>query len=303
MSEPEKSRALAPTTGLTPAQHAARATGVGASEAWDALFNRADLWLRKTGREPRSDDDALSRLGQAIQPYIIGEAARALDLIDVVENPDTMWRGRMLAHLDATAAQVGHAGRRIVEAKWRGSREGFGEPGSADVPQKILLQVQAQCRVAEISLAFVPVLFLRPPVAIYEVPYDVELGDMIETGVDRFWWHVEKDISPPVDLDAPEAIAILKRIYPGTNGERIVATPQLESWRAVYHAAKSEENTYEKTADAAKAHLLNAMGEAAELKFSDGKVLRRKLLNRKGYTVEACEYIDARFVNDKEAKP
>jgi hypothetical protein len=300
MSEPEKSRALAPTTGLTPAQHAARATGVGASEVYDALFNRADLWLRKTGREPRSDDDALSRLGQAIQPYIIGEAARALDLIDVVENPDTMWRGRMLAHLDATAAQVGHAGRRIVEAKWRGSRDGFGEPGSADVPQKILLQVQAQCRVAEISLAFVPVLFLRPPVVIYEVPYDVELGDMIEAGVDRFWWHVTNDKAPLVDLDAPEAIAILKRIYPGTNGERMQASVSLERWRTVYQDSKALESEYEVAGKVAKAHLLRDMGECAELEFIDGGLLRRKLVQRKGYTVDPTSYMDARFINPKE---
>jgi hypothetical protein len=206
----------------------------------------------------------------------------------------------MLAHLDATAAQVGHAGRRIVEAKWRGSREGFGEPGSADVPQKILLQVQAQCRVAEISLAFVPVLFLRPPVVIYEVPYDVELGDMIEAGVDRFWWHVTNDKAPLVDLDAPEAIAILKRIYPGTNGERMQASVSLERWRTVYQDSKALESEYEVAGKVAKAHLLRAMGECAELEFIDGGLLRRKLVQRKGYTVDPTSYMDARFINPKE---
>jgi hypothetical protein len=298
--EQEKIRAtaLAPP-GLTPAQHAARSTGVGASETWDALFNPGPLWLTKTGRAQREDDDAYSRLGQAIEPYIIGEAARALDLVDV-HKPDTMRRGRMVAHLDAIASRVGVTGRVAVEAKWRGLRDGFGEPGSADVPQKILLQVMSQMRVAEIGVAYVPVLFLRPPVAIYEVPYDVELGDMVEEGIDRFWWHVEHDKAPDINPDAPDALAILRKIYPGTNGQRIQATVELEQWRDVYHDATAWKGKYETTADGAKAHLLRAMGEAAEMQFSDGKILRRKAITVKGYTVEPREQVDARFVNAKD---
>jgi hypothetical protein len=125
---------------------------------------------------------------------------------------------------------------------------------------------------------------------------------MIEGGVDRFWWHVEHDKAPQVNPDAPEAVSILRKVYPGTNGQRIAATEDLEAWRAVYHDSISWRGKYETTADAAKAHLLAAMGEAAELKFADGKVFRRKLVPVKGYTVEPREQIDARFVNDKESK-
>lgn len=288
-------------TGLTPAQHAARATAVGASEVYDALFNPAELWLEKTGRNEPRFDDALSRLGNAIEPYIIAECVRARDLFDVYK-PDTLRKGRMVAHLDSIAQHGGARGKVAVEAKWRGSRDGFGAEGTADVPQRILLQTTAQMHVAELRLALVPVLFLRPPVAIYDVPHDVELGNMIEAGVDRFWWHVEHDVAPEVNLEAPEAVDILRRLYPGTNGKRIQATPSLEAWRIVYHEAKESENRYEKAADVAKAHLLAALGECAELKFADGKVFRRKLVTVKGYTVEPREQIDARFVNDKEPK-
>ncbi len=289
--------------GLTPEQHAARREGVGASEVHDALFNPAALWLRKTGREESTPDDALSRLGQAIEPYIIGECVAARGL-GPWGKPNTMRRGRMVAHLDAlsTLAVAGIPGGKqlAIEAKWRGSRDGWGEPGTADVPQRILMQTTAQCRVAELGLALVPVLFLRPPVAIYDVPYDVELGDMIEAGVDRFWWHVEHDKAPDVNPDAPEAVAILRRLYPGTDGTRIVASPDLEHWRAVLQDATKARGEYDATADTAKAHLLRAMGEAAELKFADGKLFRRKLVKVKGYEVQPREQIDARFVNDKE---
>jgi hypothetical protein len=42
------------------------------------------------------------------------------------------------------------------------------------------------------------------------------------------------------------------------------------------------------------------MGTAAELSFADGKALRRREVTRKGYTVQASTYIDARFVAIKE---
>lgn len=296
---------IEPAPGLTPAQQLARVDAVGASEVYDALFNPAELWLKKTGRDPQQHDDALSRLGNAIEPYIIGECARARNLLEVYK-PDTLRKGRMVAHLDAIGVERDSAGERTfaaIEAKWRGSRDGWGAEGTADVPQRILLQTTAQMHVAAIGLAIVPVLFLRPPVAIYDVPYDAELGDMIEAGVDRFWWHVEHDKAPQVNLDAPEAVAILKRIYPGTNGQRIYASEELQAWRACYHEAKACESRYEKTAEGAKAHLLAALGEGAELVFPDGKVFRRKLVHVKGFTVEPRDQIDARFVNDKESKP
>jgi hypothetical protein len=49
----------------------------------------------------------------------------------------------------------------------------------------------------------------------------------------------------------------------------------------------------------AKAHLLWAMGEAAELRFLDGRALRRKLQTRKAYSVPETTFIDARWMNIK----
>lgn len=284
--------------GLTPEQKAVRSQGVGASEAHRALFDPVPLWLEKTGREPPQDQTALLRLGHVVEPFILDEYENASGA-SLIRKPNTLRRGRMIAHLDAILSRPEPHHNVVVEAKWRGSKEGFGDPGSPDVPDEILVQVTQQMLLSGLPLAHVPVLFVRPPIAVYEIVFDPELAQLIEAGIERFWWHVEHDVAPSVNPDAPEAMAALKLLYKGTTGERIQATADLERWRAVYDESNANERRYTQAADAAKAHLLAAMKDASELVFADGSALRRKSVQRKGYTVAPFSYVDSRFVKPK----
>jgi len=71
-------------------------------------------------------------------------------------------------------------------------------------------------------------------------------------------------------------------------------------YRHTMQDAQVKADQYLNVVAGCKAHLLNVMGEAALLKFSDGKALRRKLIKVKGYTVADREQIDCRFVTLKE---
>ena len=75
-----------------------------------------------------------------------------------------------------------------------------------------------------------------------------------------------------------------------------------EHWRAVMRTAQEMAAKYEGVIDGAKAHLLAEMGNAALLKFADGKAYRRKEIKTKAVTIEkpASRYIDFRLVNLKE---
>ncbi|MCC6193677.1 MAG: YqaJ viral recombinase family protein [Burkholderiales bacterium] len=288
-----------PIVGLTPEQVAVRAQGVGASECAAALglskrTSAVELWALKTGREPPTQDDAFLRLGNAAEAYIIGEYVRDTHTTKIEVKPDTLRRGRQIAHCDAITPAA------VIEAKWRGSREGWGEPKSSDIPTEILLQVMQQMALADRPLAHVPVLFMRPPIVIYEVAFDPELAQMIADGVARFWRYVEQDTPPPIDADHPTASAALRLIYKGTNGERIAADRALEAWRRTFEQSAELAREYDATAKAAKNHMLRAMGDAAELEFLDGAMLRRKVVKRKGYAVPDTEYIDCRLIKPKE---
>lgn len=71
-------------------------------------------------------------------------------------------------------------------------------------------------------------------------------------------------------------------------------------WAKVAEDAAEKAREYEKVAETAKNHLLAFMGDAAVLKLDGNRVFRRKLIQKKPYTVEASSYIDARFGTTKE---
>jgi hypothetical protein len=125
------------------------------------------------------------------------------------------------------------------------------------------------------------------------------LQELIIEGEREFWRRVETGAAPEPDF-TDRSLEIVRRLFPGTNGRKVTADESLERWRRTYLEAVELRDRYASAADAAKAHLLYSMGEAAELVFPDGTVLRRKQATRKAYTVAESTYVDARFVKTKE---
>lgn len=140
---------------------------------------------------------------------------------------------------------------------------------------------------------------LRP----YVIERDAETIVAMRERAHDFWQrYVLPRLRPPIDYVDPRTLATLRRLYPGTDGSTIDANEEHARWRAVMKDAEAACGRYQAVADGARAHLLDAMGSAAVLHFADGKELRRKLIKRAGYTVDPCEYIDARIVTTKEQK-
>ena len=139
----------------------------------------------------------------------------------------------------------------------------------------------------------------------YTVHADQDLIDTMRERAKQFWeCYVLPGVQPPLDYDNPaRALETLKRLYPGTNGQTIDATPMHEHWRKVIEEASRLQGHYQNVIDGAKAHLLSEMGNAALLRFQNGRALRRKQTTKKPYTVEGSTYIEARFVNLKEDAP
>jgi putative phage-type endonuclease len=136
---------------------------------------------------------------------------------------------------------------------------------------------------------------------LYELARDKEWDEIIIQRTHDFWFkHVLEGVPPPVDLDGPRALDIVKRIYKGTDGTIVEAGPDLEHWRLVCEDAAKKAKLYQETADNAKAHLLAQLGEGAILTFPSGVKLERKIVERKEYTVAATSYVDARFRKGKE---
>lgn len=279
-----------------------RQTGIGGADASATLGlssrqTALDLYLEKTGQVPPTPDNPYLKWGRLLEPVVRQEYAEQTGR--VVRLPTDMLRHPkhpfMIGHPDGVTDD-----ERLYEGKCARTSDGWGEPGTDQVPREYLIQTQHYLALTGFSVADIAVLIGGNDWRLYEVPADRELQQMIIDAEADFWDRLQRGIPPEPDWTSPLTADAISALYRGTNGKVIDATPALATWREVFDEANAKAKTYASAAEAAKAHILWEMGEAAVLRFSDGKALRRKLTKRKGYTVDATEFMDARFVNDKE---
>lgn len=123
---------------------------------------------------------------------------------------------------------------------------------------------------------------------------------IIETAHDFWHKHVLAGVPPEPEFDHNATLPLLKRLYPGTNGATVEADEMIMHWAKVAEDAAKRAAEYDKVAEVAKNHLLAYMGESAILRLDSKRIFRRKLIQKKSYTVEASSFIDARFSTTKE---
>lgn len=278
-----------------------RKTGVGGSDCAAALGlskrkSALQLYLEKIGDVPDEiEDTAWLEWGRLLEPAIRRKYEMRHGCAVVVPQHMRLERFPFIV-----GTPDGLTDDRLVEIKTARTAQGFGAAGTDEVPEDYLLQTQHYLILTARPVADIAVLIGGSDYREYEIPADRELQQMIIEGESRFWSRVERRDPPPPQYDGPDLQGVLRRLFPGTDGSRKAATGALEDWRRVHDQATSKAAHYAAVAEGAKAHMLYEMGEASVLAFSDGKALRRKLTKRKGFTVEPSEYMDARFVNDKD---
>lgn len=282
-----------------------RMAGIGGSDAAAVLGlssrgTALDVYLEKRAEKPHDDTmDNAQLFGILLEP-VLRDVYNQRHPGALVQKPEHMLRhpkhGFIVGNPDGLAAGA----KRGWEGKTARTDRGWGEPGSDQIPQEYLIQCQHYMVLTLLPVWDVSVLIGGQDYREYEVPADRELHEMLVDAEADFWQRVQRGEPPDPDWESPHTLAAVRRLYRGTNGESIPATPQHEHWRAVMEDAAEMESKMKAVAEGAKARLLYDMGDAAKLTFADGKCLRRKLTKRKGYTVADSEYMDARLVNAKE---
>jgi putative phage-type endonuclease len=280
---------------------------LGASETAAALnlgrFEKPpDVWLRKGDKAanlaPREANTAM-RWGTILEAPIRVEAMRITGL-------DIGWPAPVAVHPELSILRAHPDGLtsdgRVFEAKTARTADGWGEQGSDEIPQEYLIQVQTQMACQKLPAALVAVLIGGSDFRLYEVPADKEIQEFIAVGVQSFWQFVTSNVCPPIDYTTPGALGFIKRLYPGTSGEVLQATPEMQRARWDLEQWKADAKAAQEKADARLAELLDYMKDAALLEFEDGKALRRQQVSRKEYLVKATSWMDARFVNTKGIK-
>ena len=286
---------------LTQEQLTGRAVNVGGSESSVAIGlnpyeSSVELWLKKRGELPEFAGNEPTKWGQRLEPLVRQEYAEQTGRVvrlpyHTLVHPKHDW---MVCHPDGVTDDG-----RLYEGKTARFADGWGEPGTDEVPEQYIIQVQHNMLVMALPIADLAVLIGGSEFRLYTIVADRQLQESIVEAEHEFLQHVLKGTRPAVDYSSPGVMGVLTKLYPGTDGRTLLATPEIEKHRKALDTAKATEKFAESVAKESKAHLLDFMGEASALRFADGKALRRKQIDRAGYSVGPTSYVDARFVNIK----
>lgn len=283
---------------ITDKQRETRKSGIFSSDVPRIMAGDGTrVALEKLGElQPANLDDVPEiQLGNIVEPRIL-DAFEARESVVLARSPDTMrhveheWLG---AHLDATAPGL------LVESKSVGwyNRNQWGEPGTDEVPDRVLWQVQEQLAVARLPVAKVPVCFLteaalvalatgRPlPIEVYVIPADRDLEAYIVERCGRVWQHVEARTLPEAERPVDARL-----IYRKDSGAVIEADEDTVKLHADLISCKTELDAAKAREKDLAARVQAFMKDASELRYQ-GRTLATWKLNkgRKGYTVAALE--------------
>jgi putative phage-type endonuclease len=265
---------------ITEKQRARRGAHVGASDVapilglspWKTAY---DVWLEKTGKveAPASRGEA-GEIGNMVENGLLDWGAGELG-VKIIKNQARVHEGRVLsATHDALVIKKPEG----LEAKTSGimnpfaAKEGWGESGSDQVPEHILVQCQAQILVSKLEAVHVPALIGGRGGLMFHVERSETLCNIILERVTAFW---EKNVLadvPPEGLPSVEIVRFRKR-EPG------LVLPIPADLVARWQAIKEEKKKIEEAEDEAKAAVLAAMSEAeiGESEAGNVKVLKVEL--------------------------
>lgn len=274
---------------------AERKTGIGSSDAapicgLSPWSTPAGVYFDKTGQLPEQPQTAAMRWGLLLEPALTlaYEEATGAQLevpAGVVRHPKYAW---MLCTPDRIQA----GSRRPVELKTCNpfAGEHWGQPGTDEIPEHYLVQVQHQLAVLEAEAADVAVLIGGSDFRVYHVPRSEKaIGQLIDIEA-AFWERVEKRQPPDPEWAHPRTLDLLKSLF-GVTDETICLGDDMIGVVERYEDLRSIAKAHEKEADEYKARLLFAMGEASRALLPDGRMLNRKTIHRSGYSVAATDYV------------
>lgn len=254
---------------LTAEQLTERQSGLGGSDASAALgLSRwktpLDLYYEKRGESAPIAESEPMRWGNLLEPLVRQEYAERTGRVvrlptETLRHPTHPF---LLAHPDGVTDD-----RRLYEGKTARFGDGWGEPGTDEIPQEYLIQVQHYLLVLDLPVADVAVLIGGSDFRLYEVPADAELHTMLLDAESEFWNRVVTGEPPP-----PKTIEDVKRRFRASRPGSVEASAEILA--AVERLRLSKAHVADLATQAEADHVLiqAAMGELESLTH-DGRTL------------------------------
>lgn len=261
-----------------------------------------DLWLDKIQPRVEGSENAVAkRRGSRLEPYIVDMIEEEHGIHIVARNQ--RYRDQVVPFFAAEIDAEAETGENIeIKTVHPFKAKEWGEQDSDSLPIHYVAQTMWGLGVTGRDEALVFAL-IGDELRRYRVQRDQETIEAMRLRAERFWLdYVVPQVRPAFDFTDDKTLDTLRRLYPGTDGLTIEAQAAHEHWRFVLQQAEEQVKRYEGVIAGAKAHILAEMGNAALLKFADGKAFRRKEVKTKACVINkpAGSHIDFRLINLKE---
>jgi len=287
----------------TPEWYEARNTGIGASEIAAAAGlspyqTPLELYLRKRGEIPPFEGNDATRMGTLLEPVVKSEFKRLTGIQPIDENP-AMYRSRDHQWMTATPDMI-VTDTELAEVKtasWR-MKSSWGDEHSDAIPDQCLCQTQWQMAVMGpwFTSVHVPVLFDGFETKIYRVERnELMIGYLIDAG-QELWERIQNDDPPEPNWEHQSTPKLIREMHSEINSQVIeLGDITADAWLTYEQLGKLVKDLEDRR-DRCKSEVLYAIGENYAGDLGDGRIVRRKLIEKQGHTVGPSSYIDFRAV-------
>ena len=250
---------------ITAEQRIARKKYVGSSDVSailgvDKYKSAWDIWAEKTGKLEGQDDisNEAMEIGTMLEKAILHNAEK--DLGRMILNPNRLeFRHDALpivSHPDGIVIKSNNP----VDAKSSGIithlTDGWGEEGTDQVPEGILVQAQVHLLCTKMETCHIPALLGGRGRVMFHVNANKDLLEIIAEKVDVFWnRHVKTDTPPPDSVPSLDLAKIVKR---ETGKIAPVRQADIENWLTRVEARKTAEHDEDSSRAILLAQLVDA---------------------------------------------
>jgi putative phage-type endonuclease len=205
---------------MTPEQRQAwlaeRRTGIGGSDAAAACGlskwkTPLELWLDKRGELETAESEPM-KWGNLLEPVVRQEYCNRTGRTVVV--PPGIIRHPTVQFALMTPDGIADESR-VLQVKTARTSDGWGEPGSSDIPLEYILQTQHEMFVTRLPVADVAVLVGGSDFRIYVVEADSELQSLM-LDKEAAFWRLVRDGEPPDVINHED----VKRRWRVSTGEK-----------------------------------------------------------------------------------
>lgn len=248
-----------------------RKTGIGGSDAAAVLGmskykTPLDVYAEKVGDALELEDNGPMLWGRLLEPVIrqryADETGRAVAV------PPDILRHASRPFMIATPDGITDDGR-LLEIKTSRTADGWGTPGTDEIPTAYLLQVQHYLAVTALPVADVAALIGGSDYRLYYVEADAELQAMLVDAEAEFWARVERR-EPPPPVTYADAVARFGKVSKSVD---VIADPDADAAVSLIRAAQLAIKEAEGAIDSARAVICAQMGDADTLRDAGGNIL------------------------------